>query len=162
MRGEILFLKRFYFSKQSASSNISRIFSLGFRIFLFLKVIFGVLGLRCGERPSPVTAGGGCSLAELVAVVVLVVEPGLWVLRLWHLWHAGSVLVTPALAGGFLTTVPPGKSQECTCEKVDLPSLGGWDGCHYAPQCLWVCPGLFPRVSREDVMGVPYSLCVFI
>ena len=160
MRGEILFLKRFYFSKQSASSNISRIFSLRFRIFLFLMVIFGVLGLRCGERPSPVAAGGGCSLAEPVAVLVLV-EAGLWVLGLWHLWHAGSVLVTPALAGGFLTTVPPGESQECLWEGW-LAFSGGWDGCHYAPQCLWVCPGLFPRVSREDVMGVPYSLCVFI
>ena len=59
MRGEILFLKRFYFSKQSASSNISRIFSLGFRIFLFLKVIFGVLGLRCGERAVSRDGGRG-------------------------------------------------------------------------------------------------------
>ena len=59
MRGEILFLKRFYFSKQSASSNISRIFSLRFRIFLFLKVIFGVLGLRCGERAVSRDGGRG-------------------------------------------------------------------------------------------------------
>lgn len=59
MRGEILFLKRFYFSKQSASSNILRIFSLRFRVFLFLKVLFVVLGLRSCERAFSRDGGRG-------------------------------------------------------------------------------------------------------
>ena len=36
---------------------------------------------------------------------------GAWALgaRLWHLWQAGSGLVTPALPGGCFTSIPPGK-----------------------------------------------------
>ena len=36
---------------------------------------------------------------------------------MWDLPRSGLEPVSPALAGGFLTTAPPGKSQECLFKK---------------------------------------------
>ena len=102
-------------------------------------LFLAVLGLRCGAGFSLVVASGGYSLVVvcrlLTAAASLPVEHGLQVCGLQQLWlpgsraqaqylwsmglvaaqHVGSSWtkgikpVSPALAGGFFTTEPPGK-----------------------------------------------------
>ena len=94
--------------------------------FCFLFVCVGSSLLRVGFLQLRLIAV--CRL--LIAVASLVAEHGLQAHRLQQLWHVGSVVVahglssstvcgifpdqgskpvSPALAGGFLTTAPPGK-----------------------------------------------------
>ena len=97
-------------------------------IYSFIYLFLAALGLCCCAR-----AFSSCSKWGLLFVVVhgllivvssLVAEHGLYACRLQKLWHMGLVApwhvrssrtrartVSPALAGGFLTMVPPGQSQ---------------------------------------------------
>ena len=64
----------------------------------------------------------------LIAVASLVVEHGLsscgsraWLLHsMWDLPRPGLEPVFPELAGGFLTTAPPGKSQLAFFKKIKI------------------------------------------
>lgn len=49
-----------------------------------------------------------------------------------------------------------------TFEKADLPSLGRLGRLSLCPTVFVAVGWPVPHVSRENVIGVPYSLCVFI
>ena len=75
------------------------------------------LGLRCGAQAlgarASVVAAHGLSSCGSRALEHRLSSCGAWaqLLRgLWDLPPPGLEPVSPALAGGFLTTVPPGKS----------------------------------------------------
>ena len=78
---------------------------------------------------SLVVVSGGSSLAVLPGLLIVVASllqsmgsrrmgfstcgARAWLLRgMWNLPGSGIEPVSPALAGGFLSTVPPGKSQD--------------------------------------------------
>ena len=99
------------------------------RVFLFIYLFLAVLGFVSVRGLSPVAASGGHSSSQCAGLSLS--RPLL--LRSTVSRHAGSVIVahgpscsaacgifrdqgsnpwSPALAGGFLTTAPPGKPQE--------------------------------------------------
>ena len=117
--------------------SLINLFSTQYSLFLFFKFIY--LWLRwvfvAARRLSLVAVSGGYSSLRCTGFSLrwlLVSEHGLQSRRLQQLWHAGSVVVAhglscsaacgifpdqglnpcPALAGGFLTTAPPGKSTQ--------------------------------------------------
>ena len=101
-----------------------------FIYLLFIYLFLAVLGLRCGVRPSH-CRGFSCCRAQALGMRASVVVAhglsscGLQALErrlsscgaraqllhgMWDLPGPGLEPVSPALAGGFLTTAPPGKS----------------------------------------------------
>ena len=101
--------------------------------FQFISLFLAVPGLRCfTQRNSLVAASGGYSLPVvlglLIAVVSFVTQHGLQLhgsvvgvyglscLGMWDLPGPGIKPMSPALAGRFLTTGPPGKSLENTLD----------------------------------------------
>ena len=115
-------------------------------ITIFIYLFLAALGLRCCTRAFSNCSERGllfvAVLGLLIAVASLVVEHGLWVCGLsnygsqalecrlsscgarayllcgmWDLPRPGLEPVSPALAGRFLTTVPPGKSLICLIDE---------------------------------------------
>ena len=141
----------------------------GFSLFLFIYfwlhwVSVAALGLRV---PSLAAESGGCSwwwCVLLTAVSCLVAELRLrvcglsscaWALLprgMWGLPGSGMESVSPALAGGFLITGPPGKSclvfrplQNITSFCIKFPVLGRRCGRCFSDQTLahkasWLLP----------------------
>ena len=71
------------------------------------------VGLRCCVRDSHCSGFSCCRAWTLDAQASVVVAHGLKLLcGTWDLPGPGIEPLSPALAGGFLTTVPPGKSQD--------------------------------------------------
>ena len=86
---------------------------------------------------------------------------------MWDLPRPGLEPVSPALAGGFLTTAPPGKSG---CSKQNLQEIffprsgyflltGGIFKCHQLEEwwvafCSWVCVFVFilDSISRHQIL----------
>ena len=102
---------------------------LGFLFFFLKSYLFSlaVLGLRCCEGFSLVAVSRGYSSLRCEGFSLwwplLFAEQGLWILRLsscgawaslshgmWDRPRPGIEPMSPALAGGFLTIGPPGKS----------------------------------------------------
>ena len=85
---------------------------------LFIHLFLAVLGLHCCARASH-CGGFSCGRARALSTwASVVVARGLsscgarayLLCGMWDLPGPGIELVSPALAGGFLTTAPPGKS----------------------------------------------------
>lgn len=133
-RGEILFPRRFYFSKESASSVILRLFSLRFRIFFVWKLFLllwasvAVRGLSRDSEGELFSSGGARGVG---------VSRGAWALgaRALAFVARGLSSCDPAVAGGFLTTYHRGSPRSRTWEKGDLPSLGQRSRLSVCPQC---------------------------
>ena len=73
---------------------------------------------------------------------------------MWDLPGPGLEPVSPALAGGFLTTVPPGKSQELlTLNKF---VIGKWSGKGKVTSCSLSSSGASTDSwkKRDDVMEI--------
>ena len=98
------------------------VFYLFIYFYKFIYLFLAALGLRCCVRAFSSCGERGLLFVAvrrlLIAVASLVVEHGLQgtrgfsscVLRgMWDLPRPGLEPVSPALAGGFLTTAPPGK-----------------------------------------------------
>ena len=110
----------------SLSINFSR-FSLSFYIYIYIDTQFIYFIFGCaGSGFSLVVVSGGYSLVEvhgaiLFAEASLVAEHRLSTCgarasllhSMWDLPGPGIEPVSPALAGRFLTTEPPGKPQPC-------------------------------------------------
>ena len=99
-------------------------------LFIYLFIYLAVFGLRCGARASHCGSFACCGAWALGTRASVVVARGFsscgsralesrlsscgaraYLLRsMWDLPRPGLEPVSPALAGGFLTTVPPGKS----------------------------------------------------
>ena len=105
----------------------------------FLQLRRAGAALRCGVRASHCGGFSCCGAQALGTRVSVVVARGLsscgsraQLLRgMWDLPGPGLKPMSPALAGGFLTTAPPGK-----------PRAGTIFYCHFPyclPQCLGQC-----------------------
>ena len=132
---------------QSASTHLTSLISFFF-LNLFIYFIFVCVGssllhtgflqlrragatLRCGARASH-CGGFSCCGARALGVWASVVAAhglsscGSWaqlLLSMWDLPGSGLESVSPALAGGFLTTAPPGKPYLSDLISVRSPSL---------------------------------------
>ena len=84
---------------------------------------FACCGARAvGARTSVVVACGLCNCGSwaLERRLSSCGAPALLLCGMWDLPGPGIEPVSPALAGGFLTTLPPGKSPEhCIAHKID-------------------------------------------
>ena len=92
---------------------------------LFIYWFLAVLALGCCAGFSPAAGSGACAVVVcrlLIEVACLVADSGLWstgpvvaqlLCSLWNLPGSGIELVSPALAGRFFTTEPPGKPLFC-------------------------------------------------
>ena len=103
-------------------SFLSSVTFLPFFLPSFLpSFLSAVLGLRCSAQASHCGGFSYCRARALGAWASVVVARGLsscgtWALLLqgmWDLSGLGIKPLSPALAGGVLTTAPPGKSQPC-------------------------------------------------
>ena len=105
--------------------------------------ILAALGLRCcaqafsgcGEQGLLSTAVPGCSLGQRLWLWSTACTArrlggcGAWVYLshgMWHLPGPGIKPMSPALAGGLLTTVPPGKSLLLALKMKGATSQGMW------------------------------------
>ena len=88
--------------------------SCGERGLLFVAVrgLLIVVASRCGARASVVVAGGlsSCGSRALERRLSSCGARASLLCSMWDLPGPGLEPVSPALAGGFLTTAPPGKS----------------------------------------------------
>ena len=69
---------------------------------------------------------------------------------MWNLPKPGIEPVSAALAGGFLSTVPPGKSQKMFSKTCYVQSAWGGGG-HWGARCPWLF--LPPREGYRHVRG---------
>ena len=72
--------------------------------------------LRCGARASHCGGFSCCRARALGVWASAVMAPGLScsaACGMWDVPEPGIETVTPAFAGGFLTTAPPGESPTC-------------------------------------------------
>ena len=135
-------------------------------VFIYL---LAALGLRCCTRAFSSSSERGLLFVVvrrlLIAVASLVVEHGLSACRLsscgaqvlllrgmWDLPGPGIEPVSPALAGGFLTTVPPGKPS-CLFLKRKMFLPRHTEGRSQLPQSLYHI--LFPPSSSPHELSSP-------
>ena len=89
-----------------------------FRVFI---LFLAVLGLRCSVRASHCGGFSYCGARALEHRLSSCGARAFLLRGMWDLPGLGLELVSPALAGGFLTTVPPGKPYT-----LSLPLLLGY------------------------------------
>ena len=117
---------------------------------------FSCYGARAlGTRASVVVAHGLQSTGSVV------VAHGLSCPATWDLPGPGLELLSPALAGGFLTTAPPGKPAPCS-SSLTLPPLSSQATAQFLvhreirnrliyPPASIVIPTSFPLVTGDEV-----------
>ena len=110
---------------------------LMFLLMFFLKTIvflfLAVLDLSCSARASHYSGFLLQSMVEpRLELGSVVMAYGLSCCGTWDLPGPGIEPVSPALAGRFLSTLPPGKSQLCTLNVSDKSYLN-----HVTPCLTW-------------------------
>ena len=83
-------------------------------VYIFIYLFLAALGLRCGARASHCSGFSCCGARALGVRGSVVVAVGSVVVAralhgMWDLPGPGLKPVSHTLAGGFLTTAPPGK-----------------------------------------------------